>query len=42
MILAIPLTGVTVAFGPLAGPILALFVWIAIVAINVSFQHTRR
>jgi hypothetical protein len=42
MVLAIPLTGVTVSFGPLAGPILALFVWIGIVLINVSYQHSRQ
>jgi hypothetical protein len=41
MILSIPITAITVSFGPLAGPILALFVWTAIAVINVSFQRSR-
>ena len=41
MALGIPITGITVSFGQVAGLVLAIFAWLAIALINVSFQHSR-
>jgi hypothetical protein len=42
MILGIPLTGIAHALHPVAGVILVLVVWIAIITINVSFHQSQR
>jgi hypothetical protein len=39
--MGIPITGITVSFGQFAGLILAIFAWMAIAVINVSFQRSR-